>query len=227
MNANTQLDEEDSLNETFLDLSGVAASTNFTRSDFLKMAIPDESGTLNFKEYGGWLKIEGDGLYVNLEHEGKILLTPEEAVTLSAHPTGNLAEPVLRFPFTISKLKALLEFTNQHGFDFPLSNTFFRQIIRDKTNLLQSVDNTLANIHTDNLRHYKNTIKRKKFIEDTALDIWSNKDNNYRITEMAVIILKELTFQQVYKTPTLETIKKIIRPHAPEFARKHGRPKKD
>ncbi|WP_410689085.1 hypothetical protein [Citrobacter braakii] len=226
MNANTLLDEEDSLIDTFLDFSGVPNSTKFTRSDFLKMAIPDDSGTLNFKEYGGWLTIERDGLYVNLEHEGIVPLTPEEAATLSAHSTGNLAEPVLRFPFTISKLKVLLDFTNEHGFDFPLSNAFFRQIIRNKTNLLKSVDDSLEITHTDDNKPDKNRTRRKKFIEDTAIDIWSKEYNNYRITEVAEIILNELINKQIFKVPTLETIKKMIRPHAPELARKHGRPKK-
>ncbi|WJM84745.1 hypothetical protein QUF31_16690 [Dickeya chrysanthemi] len=127
-------DEYDITNPPHLDFSGMDGDMKFTRSDFLRMAEPDIGGAINFDLFGGWLKIDGDGLYVNTDHEKIVGLTSIEAADLSVHPTGNTKEPALKFPFTLKELIEFLEFTNEEGWDFPISHERFYNIVANKKN---------------------------------------------------------------------------------------------
>ena len=55
--------------------------------------------------------MRGDGVYVKEPPAG---LLASEAAALSAHPTGNLAEPALRFPCTLPELDSFLTEHGQH-----------------------------------------------------------------------------------------------------------------
>lgn len=119
--------------ETTLNFEGVDKSIVLHRDDFIRMALPTDSGSIDMENFGCWLRIGSDGLYVNIDHEDEVDLTPEEAATLCYHPTGNLDEPVLPFPFSISELESFLDFTNEAGRDIPLSRKKFEEIIALKS----------------------------------------------------------------------------------------------
>lgn len=125
-------DEYGIINQPPLDFSGIDREIKISRSDFLRMIEPGIGGTIDFNLFGEWVKIASDGLYVDIDHEGIVDLTPEEAAVLSVHPTGNIKEPVLKFPFTVNELVELLKFTNKEGIDFPISHDVFYKIIADK-----------------------------------------------------------------------------------------------
>lgn len=60
-----------------------------------------------------------------------------------------------------------------------------------------------------------------------ARELWSaDHDHEYRIGDTAKVVVAEIT-RQGYSPPTLETVKGWIRPEAPEYATKGGRPKKN
>lgn len=99
------------------------------RAEFLRIAYPGPNGEVSTCDFGGWLRIELDGLYVNLDPEDEAMLTPEEAAALSEHPTGNLKEPVLPFPFSIGQLREVLTFAASHGNDFPLKPEVFQEVV--------------------------------------------------------------------------------------------------
>ncbi|MBF5056592.1 hypothetical protein Y5W_01886 [Alcanivorax sp. 521-1] len=103
------------------------------RAEFLRIAYPGPNGEVNTRDFGGWLRIELDGLYVNLNPEDEAMLTPEEAAALSEHPTGNLKEPVLSFPFSVGQLRNVLVFAASTGNDFPLKPEVFQEVVACKT----------------------------------------------------------------------------------------------
>ena len=106
------------------------------RAEFLKIAYPGPNGEVSTRDFGGWLRIELDGLYVNLNPEDEAMLTPEEAAALSEHPTGNLKEPVLPFPFSVGQLRNVLVFAAARGYDFPLNPEVFQAIFDEKSSQL-------------------------------------------------------------------------------------------
>ncbi|MBJ9165086.1 hypothetical protein I5485_21835 [Citrobacter farmeri] len=225
MSKNHTFNTEEIDNTDFLDFSSIPGTITFTRADFLQMAITGESGTVNLTDYAGWLNIKADGIYVNIDHEETTSLTPQEAAALSAHPTGDLTQPVLTFPFTLNKLKKFLKFTNKEGLDFPVVNNEFMKIINSKNgkNHLLNTENKVPLTYDEVI--ITNYSKRKKHIIQIANEIWRNKKEGvYRVTEAAQAILEELTTKGMYEIPSLDTIKYIIRPYAPESAKKPGRP---
>lgn len=119
--------------EVTLNFEGVDKSIMLRRDEFIRMALPTDSGSIDMKNFGGWLRIGNDGLYVNMDHEHEVDLTPEEAAALCPHPTGNLNEPVLSFPFSIGEFESFLNFTNEVGLDVPLSRKKFEEIIALKS----------------------------------------------------------------------------------------------
>ena len=118
--------------DTTLNFDGIDGGIVLTRSDFVRMMMPTESGTVDLRNFGCWLRVEPDGLYVNIDHEDEVGLTPEEAAALCAHPTGNLGVPALRFPFTVGELKGFLAFAREEGCDVPLSGAKFAQVLAAK-----------------------------------------------------------------------------------------------
>ncbi|MFC0708608.1 hypothetical protein [Azorhizophilus paspali] len=119
--------------ETTLNFEGVDKSIMLRRDDFIRMALPTDSGSIDMKNFGCWLRIGSDGLYVNIDHEDEVDLTPEEAATLCSHPTGKLDEPALPFPFSIAQLERFLDFANEEGRDVPLNCKKFEEIIALKS----------------------------------------------------------------------------------------------
>lgn len=217
--------QKDDFIETDLDFTGIPESLKFTRTDFLYMAEPDDSGAINFNDFGGWLRIKEDGVYVNIDHERSIRLTPMESGVLSVHPSGNPLEPALNFPFTVGKLKKFLEFTAREGLDFPLMRDKFMELVNEKKSV-PSHQNQLADeksIGIDKID--KNRTRRKIYLINEAKSIWeASPENNFRVSEMATILLVDLKLKNQYEPPSITTIKKIIRSFAPESCKKPGRP---
>lgn len=120
------------LGETFVDFDAVDKSIVLGREDFIRMAMPTEGGKVDLENFGGWLRIGRNGLYVNLDHEQTADLTPEEAAILCAHPSGDLETPVLSFACTVGELEQCVEFSIAAGWDFPLSRKAFEQVIASK-----------------------------------------------------------------------------------------------
>lgn len=118
--------------ETILDFNATNKTIVLGRADFIRMAMPTEEGKVDLKNFGCWLRIDLDGLYVNIDHEEEADLTPEEAASLCPHPTGDLGAPVLRFPFTVGDLERFLAFSSEEGLDVPLSGKKFEQVIASK-----------------------------------------------------------------------------------------------
>lgn len=115
------------------DLDEVDQTIIMGRAEFLKIAYPGPGGEVSARDFGGWLRVELDGLYVNLNPEDETMLTPEEAAALSEHPTGNLKEPVLPFPFSVGQLREVLAFAASTGNDFPLKPEVFQEVAACKT----------------------------------------------------------------------------------------------
>lgn len=67
-----------------------------------------------------------------------------------------------------------------------------------------------------------------EYIRNVAKEIWFKEgdDSQYNITEIAAIIHNELISKGDVKPLKVDSIKKIIRSIAPEYAKKPGRPKK-
>ncbi|MCM8625502.1 hypothetical protein [Accumulibacter sp.] len=74
---------------------------NIGYADFRLLCGVDDA-----EEWVPWMSVRGDGVYVKVPPAG---LLASEAAALSAHPTGNLSEPALRFPCTLSELQVFLE----------------------------------------------------------------------------------------------------------------------
>ncbi|MCF1305779.1 hypothetical protein [Raoultella ornithinolytica] len=236
-------DENSAINPPSLDFSCIDREIKISRSDFLRMVEPGIGGTIDFDHFGEWVKIASDGLYVNTDHEGIVDLTPEEAAVLSLHPTGNIKEPVLKFPFTISELVELLKFTNEEGIDFPISHDVFCEIIADKQkNNIFSGKSEVKEVCSSSLAPSPEAQKKERgvdkinrvrkeyheYIRNMAKEIWFKEgdDSEYKMTEMAVIIHNELVSKGSMKVLGLASIKKILSPIAPDYAKKPGRPKK-
>ncbi|RON73001.1 hypothetical protein BK675_21575 [Pseudomonas fluorescens] len=131
------MDEEEfldleGLGETFVDFDAVDKSFVLGRADFIRMAMPTEGGKVDLENFGGWLRIGLNGLYVNLDHEQVADLTPEEAASLCAHPSSDLEAPALKFPFTVGELERFLAFSSEEGRDVPLSGKVFEQVLTTK-----------------------------------------------------------------------------------------------
>lgn len=231
------------INPSPLDFSCFDREIKISRSDFLRMVEPGVGGTIDFNHFGEWVKIASDGLYVNTDHEGIVELTPEEAAVISLHPTGNIKEPVLKFPFTINELVELLKFTNEEGIDFPISHDVFCEIIADKqkknisssegenkevcsSSLVPSSEGQKKERGVDKINRMRKEYHR--YIRNMAKEIWFKEgdDSEYKITEMALIIHNELVSKGDMKVLGLASIKKILSPIAPDYAKKPGRPKK-
>ncbi|MGG9109394.1 hypothetical protein [Raoultella ornithinolytica] len=235
-------DEYGIINLLPLDLSGIDREVKISRSDFLRMVEPGIGGVVDFNLFGEWLKIEGDGLYVNTDHEGVVELTPEEASVLSLHPTGNIKEPVLRFPFTVNELIELLKFTNQEGIDFPISHDVFYGVISEKqinnnTDGEVKVKKECSSSLTSESESHRNKTGLGKInqqkkelreeIKQMARDIWyRDDDSEYIIIVVARMIRDHFIHKGRGDVMEIDSIKKIIRPIAPAYAKKPGRPKK-
>ncbi len=128
--------------DTILNFEGIDNDIKLGRADFMRMALPANGGELDIKNFGCVFRIGLDGIYVNTAHEDEVDLTPEEAASLCPHPTGNLAEPALKFPFSIRDLESFLAFTNEEGLDVPLSNEAFEQVIAIKMQQGNRIDNS-------------------------------------------------------------------------------------
>lgn len=128
--------------DTILNFDGIKHDIKLGRADFMRMALPANGGELDIKNFGCVFRIGLDGIYVNTAHEDEVDLTPEEAASLCPHPTGNLAEPALKFPFSIRDLESFLAFTNEEGLDVPLSNEAFEQVIAIKMQQGNRIDNS-------------------------------------------------------------------------------------
>ncbi|HBT4704915.1 TPA: hypothetical protein MYN98_001653 [Klebsiella quasipneumoniae subsp. similipneumoniae] len=237
------LDKYDILNPPCLDFSGIDREIKFTRSDFLKMAEADVTGIIDFNLFGGWLKIKGDGLYVNTDHEDIVDLTPMEASLLSLHPIGNTSEPVLKFPFAVNELIELLKFTNQEGIDFPISHDVLYEIISYKQKINNpDRDEVIEKTCSSSLTSVSGTQKRERGVDKIyrmkkelkeeiiklAQGIWFKEgdDSEYGLTEMAEMIRDELIHKGNVKVLKVDSIKRMLRPIAPDYAKKPGRPKK-
>jgi|GEM_PF-1973465 len=81
-----------------------ASSLNVGYSDFTKLCRVSDP-----EDWGLCLSIREDGVYLKELPAG---LEPAERAALSVHPTGNLKDPVLRFPCTVDQLQFFLE---EHG----------------------------------------------------------------------------------------------------------------
>ncbi|WP_027711120.1 hypothetical protein [Dickeya chrysanthemi] len=235
-------DEYDITNPPHLDFSGMDGDMKFTRSDFLRMAEPDIGGAINFNLFGGWLKIDGDGLYVNTDHERIVGLTNIEAADLSVHPTGNTKEPALKFPFTLKELIEFLEFTNEEGWDFPISHERFYNIVANKQNKARTEaiktakkpETALSQPVQDAQKKHggleKFNMERKALhqeMRDIAKDIWEkHEDSQYRVTDVSEMIHRHLTCKNTKNVPQIDTIKKKIRSVAPAYAKQPGRKNK-
>jgi hypothetical protein len=79
---------------------------NVGYSDFRHLCEVDDT-----EEWVPWLSVRGDGVYVKTPPAG---ILASEAAALSDHPTGNLSEPALRFPCTLSELDSFLTKHGQH-----------------------------------------------------------------------------------------------------------------
>lgn len=121
--------------ETFLDFNAVDKSIILGRADFIRMAMPTEEGKVDLENFGYWLRVGLNGLYVNLDHERVADLTPEEAASLCTHPSGDLEAPALKFPFTVDELERFLAFSSAEGRDVPLSGKVFKQVVTSKAQL--------------------------------------------------------------------------------------------
>lgn len=136
---------ENTDDETILEFDGIDKNIELGRADFMRMALSANGGELNIKDFGCIFRIGLDGLYVNTDHEDEVDLTPEEAASLCPHPTGNLAEPALRFPFTIRDLESFLAFTNEEGLDVPLSKKEFERVIAMKRQQAKRIRSSSSN----------------------------------------------------------------------------------
>lgn len=76
-------------------------------SDFVKLCRVNDP-----EEWVGWLSIRADGAYVKTPPDG---LDHNERAALSAHPTGNLAEPALKFPCTLRQFQIFLDEQGVYG----------------------------------------------------------------------------------------------------------------
>ena len=99
-------------------------------SEFI-MLLEFQSGFCELENYAGWVDIKSDGLYINLD-DFDIGMTDEERANLYVHPTGNIRDPLLKFPFTIRELEKFLRFARKEGFDFPISRKRFDLFIPKK-----------------------------------------------------------------------------------------------
>lgn len=83
-------------------------SGQFGYSDFISLFRVDDqhNWTLN-------LVVRGDGVYV-LPLDDAPLAHSSERAALTAHRTGNLTEPTLTFPFSISELEAFCDMYDLH-----------------------------------------------------------------------------------------------------------------
>ncbi|SEJ66384.1 hypothetical protein SAMN04244572_04833, partial [Azotobacter beijerinckii] len=242
------------------------------------------SGSIDMKNFGCWLQIGSDGLYVNIDHENEVDLTPEEAATLCPHPTGNLDEPALPFPFSIGELESFLDFTNEEGRDVPLSRKKFEEIIALKSLKRKSTqasvlrqqeraplkdtetkpdflrlqahedevspmpeaapavaqppqkyaprDDEEANPENPQMVGLNKINNAKKELGDRARthaqSIWDADDTRQEFTlkDVAEQVEDILRREGATGLPSRERIKDWIRPVAPEYARKGGRPRK-
>ena len=69
------------------------------------------------------------------------LLTPEEAMAIRAHPTGDLTEPILRFPCTVHEL---LEFMRWAGIECEGDREHIAQLLSKDGHLAPWDDETLG-----------------------------------------------------------------------------------
>ena len=74
--------------------------------DFVKLCRVDDG-----EEWCGWLSVCKDGVYVKEPPPGQY----DERAILAEHPTGNLAEPVIRFPCALGDLREGLEQLGVYG----------------------------------------------------------------------------------------------------------------
>ncbi len=51
-----------------------------------------------------------DGMWLNIDEQLCNMLTDEDRLEITRHPTGNLSEPALIFPCTFVELKAFMKF---------------------------------------------------------------------------------------------------------------------
>jgi hypothetical protein len=65
-------------------------------------------------DWDAGINIKPDGLYI-IPPSDSINLTPEERATLTEHPAGDLARPILTFPCELIELQIFLESTGRYG----------------------------------------------------------------------------------------------------------------
>lgn len=97
--------------------------------DFTQFASDSD----NLSDYGSGFEIQHSGVYLRLPHDAIwITLTNEEQKTFVEHPTGNLEQPVLPFPFTPKQLKDFFEWAVQSGHDVPINEKVLLEMLSTK-----------------------------------------------------------------------------------------------
>ncbi len=96
----------------------------FGYADFLRLYDVDEMGRL-----GGYLELRSAGVFLIVPH-GLQLLTEERALLTEDHPTGNISEAVLSFPFNLVKLK---DFQCRYGWLCGLDPFVLLELVRGQS----------------------------------------------------------------------------------------------
>lgn len=91
------------------------------------------SDTDNPSDYGSGFEIRHTGVYLRLPDDTIwITLTKEEKKALIEHPTGNIKQPVLPFPFTPRQLKDFFKWAVQSGHDVPINEKVLLEVLKTK-----------------------------------------------------------------------------------------------
>lgn len=82
-------------------------------ADFIKLCRVAGDPKTGYGDWAPGLEIREDGVYLVVPHD--VWLAPDELAALAQHPTGNLADPALRFPCSLAQLQDLLEDQGVYG----------------------------------------------------------------------------------------------------------------
>lgn len=166
-------------------------------SDFAKLCRVD-----NPEEWAGWFSIRADGVYVKTPPDG---LDHNERAALSAHPTGNLAEPALKFPCTLRQLHTFLEEQGVYG-------------CIDPFDMAEWVDGQRATATGDNGHHHVSDKLAK--MNQASSKFWGNADRVDRGTHPDNATVAAWLIQHGFSATLADKAATIIRPEWAPTGRK-------
>lgn len=201
-------------------------------------------------DFAGFFRVErAKGVYLKeIPDWLESALTDEEDFILSEHPDDDPTKPLLPFPFTISRLKKIINWCIWKAMELPVYVDALEKAIAEKKEreaIFRSVpaaeqppqrcaprDDEEAKPENPQMAGLNKINNAKKELMDRArthaLSIWDADDTRQEFTlkDVAKQVENILGREGVTEFPSHERIKYWIRPVAPEYARKGGRPRK-